>query len=806
MIIQPDHANAIANQAILFGQHHDFDRAAKAQRRLCQLKPQSAQGLVRLAGSLRGLGDPGRAALLLRRARILEPADGEALTGLANTVMDLGHPDDAARLFRIALRLEPSQPQLWFNLANTLSRIETPGQTHLVPAISAFRNAIILSPAFAEAHCVLTDILTKKGRLEEATICCQRALAVAPAFAEAHGALGNIRQKEGRLDPATVCYRNALGLKPDYAEAHSNLGFILQQQGRLDEAVACFRTALDLSPRYVEAHCNLGLVLRQQGRLDEAVASLRTVLDLKPHFVEAHGNLGSVLQQQGRLDEAVACLRTALDLNPDYVEAHCSLGFVLQQQGRLDEAIRCYRKAVDLKPDDAEAISALVQQLQNTCCWDDLGPLQDKVMGAITSSTARIAPFLVLGLDSTLADQLACARHFGEYYRVPPETQFRHQPRTVRRKIRLGYLSADFRNHAVAFLAAELFERHDRSRFEIFAYSYSPDDKSPIRARMIATFDHFIEISMLSDAAAARRICDDGIDILVDLAGYTERCRTGILARRPAPLQVNYLGYPGTMAQDFIDHIIVDRFVAPIGEQPYYGERRVQLPDCYQPNDTKRKIADRQPTRIECGLPEQGFVFCCFNNSWKITPIVFAVWLRLLKAVPGSVLWLLEANSWARDNLRHEAARRGIAPDRLVFAPRMALPEHLARHCQADLFVDTLPYNAHTTASDALWAGLPVLTCTGNTFAGRVATSLLRAIELPELITTSLADYEARALALATQPTRLAEVRQRLKDNRSTTPLFDIERLTRNIEKAYTSMWDRWLDGKPAAPIVIPSV
>src|SRR5262249_19594976 len=352
-----------------------------------------------------------------------------------------------------------------------------------------------------------------------------------------------------------------------------------------------------------------------------------------------------------------------------------------------------------------------------------------------------------------------------------------------------------FYQHATAYLMAELFEKHDPGRFEIIGVSFGRDDRSEMRARLIAAFDQFLDVRAKSDAEVARLLSELKVDIAVDLKGYTRDGRPRILAHRPAPIQVNYLGLPGTMGADFIDYIITDEVVLPFDQHSFYSERIVHLPDCYQPNDRRRQIAERTPARAEVGLPERGFVFCSFNNNWKITPEVFDVWMRLLKAINGSVLWLLRDNATAEQNLRKEALARGVDPRRLVFAPRMKLEDHLARHRLADLSLDTPPCNAHTTASDALWAGLPVLTCMGKAFAGRVTASLLNAIGLPELVTSNMADYEALALTLAGDPARLRNIKAKLARNRETDPLFDTDRFRRGIEAAYTKMWEIWQTG-----------
>ena len=372
-------------------------------------------------------------------------------------------------------------------------------------------------------------------------------------------------------------------------------------------------------------------------------------------------------------------------------------------------------------------------------------------------------------------------------------------------RIRLGYLSADFRQHPVAALIVALIERHDRRDFEVTGYSFCARDRSAMRGRFTGAFDHFVDIDKMPHRQAAELIHENGIDVLIDLMGYTRYCRPTILAHRPAPIQVNYLGYPGTMAADFIDYIIVDPFLVPTDQQPFYTERLVHLPDCYQPSDTRRQMANPAPSRASCGLPEKGFVFCCFNNSYKLTPAFFDIWMRLLNAVPGSVLWLSERNDFVKDNLRREASCRGVAAERLVFLPRAPMPEYLARLGLADLFLDTLPYNAGATANDALWTGLPVLTCAGETYVGRMAGAVLTAAGLPELITTSVEAYETLAFQLATEPGRLTAVRQKLERNRSTMPLFDTERFNRKLEAAYQRMWETWRAGEAPAAFSIRS-
>jgi protein O-GlcNAc transferase len=444
----------------------------------------------------------------------------------------------------------------------------------------------------------------------------------------------------------------------------------------------------------------------------------------------------------------------------------------------------------------------LVYNRYRGCDWDDLYAGEAKLLDLVRSGSGSVAPFPLIATRASAADQLLCARKWARRFVVRANEMFLHQPRPESKRLRIGYLSADFHQHATVSLIAELLERHDRSRYDIRAYSYGPDDGSAARRRIAGAFEHFTDIRSLSHRDAAARIFADEIDVLIDLKGYTRHSRPAIMAFRPAPIQVSYLGYPATTGAEWIDYAIVDRFVVPPDQQAFFSEKLAYLPCCYQPNDTRREVA-AVPSRAQCGLPNERFVFCSFNNSFKLTPAFFEIWMRLLAAVPGSVLWLLEANALAKRNLCATAQSLGIDPNRLVFAPIVSPAEHLARQTLADLFLDTLPCNAHTTASDALWAGLPVLTCVGETFAGRVAGSVLTAAGLRELITFSLGDYERVALELASNAELRRGLRERLQRERATNPLFDMRQRARDIEALYTQMWEMWRAGQPPASIAL---
>lgn len=642
------------------------------------------------------------------------------------------------------------------------------------------------------------------GRLPPAEAALRRVIALQPNHPDGLHLLALIAASAGRHAEAADLLRKLIAVAPNFAEAHYNLGRVHRSLGQIEEAVACYRRATSLKPDFADAHCNLGNALRDVRRLDDAVASCRRAIALRPDFVEALGNLGNALRDLGRFEEAAASYRRVVAIKPDLAEAHFNLGMTLRDIGQVDEAMSCLGRALALKPDYLEALDELVFLRRKACDWAGLDSDAARMMELAERGRGVVRPFHVLCTTASPELHLVTARRWARARVVDGGRPFAHARPDADRRIRVGYLSADFHAHATAYLMAELFERHDRQRFETFGYSCGRDDGSAMRRRLQAGFHHFIDLQSVSDGDAAKRIHGDGIDILVDLKGYTQNARPGILARRPAPIQVNWLGYPGTVGADFDDYILVDPFVVPPDRQPFFAEKLVHLPHCYQPNDSKRSIAERLPTRADCGLPDDAFVFCCFNHDYKITPRFFAIWMRLLTAVPGSVLWLL-GDDWAmRRNLAREAAARGVDPARLVFALRLPLADHLARHRLADLFLDTLPYNAHTTASDALWAGLPVLTVVGECFPGRVAGSLLHAVGLPELVTQSEEDYEALAVKLATDTAFLGHLRQRLAANRRTAPLFDCAGFARALENAFEIMWQRWRSGAPPAAFPVP--
>jgi predicted O-linked N-acetylglucosamine transferase (SPINDLY family) len=607
--------------------------------------------------------------------------------------------------------------------------------------------------------------------------------------------LGAANVELKRYDRAALWFERALQIRPDVPEVLFNLGVAKQELERPEEAIASYERVIRLKPDYAEAHHNLGSQYFGLGRHTDAIACFRCALALRADYADAHYNLGVVLLEERRIDEAIAASRMALRFKPDHADALCNLGLALQSQGEVDEAYDCYRRAVHLDPGHAAALGRLVHLEAHLCDWQALAAHADRVPGLGVDGDP-VPPFGMLSLEDDPARHRTRSEKYGATIapHAAPEPLVRGPERSER--LRIGYFSADFHNHATMYLMARLFELHDRSRFAIHIYSYGPDRDDEMRRRLSAAVDRFHDVRSLSDAEVADLARREGIDIAVDLKGYTQDTRLGIFAWRPAPVQISWLGYPGTLGVPFIDYLVADPTLIPAEQRRHYSEKIIYLPDSYQVNDDHRPIAASPSCRADLGLPDRGFVFACFNNSYKISAQEFDIWMRLLHRVEGSILWLLAASGIAEANLRREAERRGIAADRLVFAPRLPQAEHLARHAAADLFLDTFHVNAHTTASDALWAGLPLLTMAGKGFVARVAASLLRAIGLPELIVETPQDYEQRALDLATDPVRLAALRERLAANRATMPPFDTARTTRQLEAGFATAFDAWVEGR----------
>lgn len=743
------------------------------------------------------LGRPAEAVAPLARASKLLPREAQILEQLGIAQMQSGRATDASRSFERCLTLAPGQAGVLINLAHLAN------DTGRHAAAERYcRQALRLIPGQPQLLFNLGRALRGLGQTAEAIGSLQQAAAGAADSPVAQNDVGLELQALGAHDAAERCFRQALTLAPGYAIAHSNLGRLLNLLGRVDEALTAFEQAATLEPELAAAHANLGSQLNLLRRFEAGERACRRAIELDPRLPVAHANLGNALLGQRRHAEAESAYRQALMLDDGIADAWNNLGNLLQDVRRFDEALACYRR---LGEHDGAGVGNAFHCAAQVCDWQRRARDETALRRLLDAETADIGPFGLLAMSADDAPRLqrqAGRLYATTHYRVALAQPPRVAPDThpQRERLRIGYLSADFHDHATMHLLGGVLAAHDRARVAVHLYSYGPDATDGGRQAALRAAEVFRDLAPLPDAAAAARIAADGIDILVDLKGYTQDARLGITALRPAPLIVSWLGYPGTLGHEHLaDYLIGDPVVTPLAHAAHFSETLALLPHCYQPNDRLRPIGPR-PSREAAGLPENAFVFCSFNQAYKFNPLVFDHWCRLLGSVPGSVLWLLQPPAAATvDNLRREAARRGIAPERLLFAPPLPQAAHLGRLQLADLALDTYPYGSHTTGSDALWVGVPLLTHPGDTFASRVGASLLHAAGLPELVAGSWEAYIELARTLAGDPERLAALRTTLLRQREACPLFDTEGFCRALEALYERLWQQHAQGKRSA-------
>jgi protein O-GlcNAc transferase len=724
-----------------------------------------SEALLQNAWHLQQAGKLPEAARLYADVLRANPRNFDALYQLAMIYLASRKFADAERLFATAVQINSQSPDLFYNRGCALQGL---GRNN--DALAAFAHALAMRPDFAEARNNRGVTLLVLKRHREALACFDRVAAEKPGIAMVHNnramAFLGLQQSEQALAAAGL----ALEIDPDNAEALYHQGAALTALGRHQDALVDFDKALSINPDYVEALVHRGIVLALLGRHEEAVASYSKALALRPGDIDILYNRGTSFWALRRFEETILDCEQVLKVDPQFKYARGNL---------LHSRLQC-------------------------CDWRGLEDEKAVIAAGLKASRRVLRPLQNVAISGSGEALLQSSRIWMSHECPPSGEPLWRGERYHHDRIRIAYVSADFRLHPVATLSAGVFEHHDRSRFETIAISLGADDGMGMRERMQNAFERFIDVRSRSDEEVAKLLRDMEIDIAVDMMGFTENALTAIFAHRPAGLQVNYLGYPGTMGAPYMDYILADSILIPPSHYADYQEKIAYLPDTYMPNDGTRPIAERTPSRAEAGLPDSGFVFCTFNNLYKITPEMFALWMRLLVRIENSVLWLSQANPTAIRNLRREAEGQGVSGERILFAPFVRAPdEHLARLRLADLFLDTLPYNAHATACDALWAGVPIVTLTGSSFAGRVGTSLLSAIGLPELIADTPAAYEAIALDLARNPHLLAEVNGKLARNRETQPLFDTARYTRNLEAAYSMMWRRNQNGDPPASFAV---
>jgi protein O-GlcNAc transferase len=670
-------------------------------------------------------------------------------------------------------------------------------------AIKNYQKVIQLNPKHTDAYNNIGIVYFEQGNFSQAVESYEKVVELEPSFADAHYNLGNALKELGEIEKAIFSFRSALKINPNDVEVISNLGAALKDYGELDQAYYCYAKALEINPYYAPAHNNMGNVSQDRGDTDAAINSYKQAIKINPKYAEAFNNMGTALQDKGDISASIESYKNAIKIRPNYAEAHNNIGTALQEQGQVTQAINSYDQAIKIKPDYEAALIQKLYQKAHICDWREI--IKDgELIAKLGFSNQGVEPFCFLPLEDAPKRQKKRAELYADRtFKQIPLLSLQRSLQKIN-KIKIGYFSRDFRPHPVAYLMAKVFESHDRNFFTVYGYSLGLTNDSDMKQRLTKAFDVFTDVKDMNDKEIALLARQDKIDIAIDLSGYTQQNRSGIFAYRAAPVQINYLGYPGTMGAPFIDYIIADQNLIPETSQQYYSEKPIYLPHHYQAQDDTLPIANNALSRSDLGLPKNGFVFCAINNSYKITPNEFNIWMTLLKKVKNSFILLLETNKWVKNNLHMEAAKRGVSCDRLIFVQKVPHEKYLAQFQLADLYLDTFIYNAGATASNALWAGLPVLTKTGNSYASRMASSLLMSIGLPELITNTSSGYEKLALEISSEPERLDSIKRKLHRNRLSKPLFNTKLFTTHLEEGYRIAYNRHRDGKEPAVIKVP--
>jgi protein O-GlcNAc transferase len=812
----------------------DLHRAAKLCSEVLRDDPLRPEAWLLRAVIASRSGAPAEALDAARRALPMHPARATVLALIGDTLRQLDQPLEALENYQAALQIDPGLASALVGKGAALLSLQRQREAlttldelrqrcpddlevlmlrgraqfelrDIGGALETYDRAAALHPHSADVLCNRAAVLLLMQRTDEALRSLDAALAVAPNHAETHHRRGQALILRGNPEEALHAFERAQAARPDYADAFVGRGEVLRELKRPTEALRSFEQARALDVDLTAAHRGIGDALLDLGRPAEALAAYEEPLRLGTERAQTLACRGNALRALARYPEAIAAYDESLGLDPLNASTMSNRAHALLLSGeRFDEAVAGFAQALETNANLPYVAGRLHYAQMRIGDWSVRVPVASSaaIVRAVRDGAATCAPFAFLSISDDAAAQLRCAQVFS-HHEVGPNRFERPRPRYGHERVRLAYVSADLREHAVSYLLAGVLERHDRARFEISAIALRPAGQSGIGERVRAAFEHFIDVSAMNDREIVELMRRLEIDIAIDLTGYTQGGRSRILAAGIAPVQVSYLGFPGTMGASFIDYLVADEFVVPADRCPHYAEAIAYLPECFQANDDRRVIAERRFTRTEQGLPEAALVLCCLNSTHKINPTMFDLWMRLLNRMPHAVLWLFSHEREVQGHLRREAAHRGIDPGRLVFAELLPYAEHLARLQLADLFLDTLPFNAGTTASDALWAGVPVLTCAGDAFAARMAGSLLHTVGLPELVTASLVEYEALAMRLAESPELLAELRARLAANRRTSPLFNTARFTAHLEAAYLEMWRRHERGEAPATFTV---
>ena len=797
--LNPSHQQALQSITLLYIQMNRFDLAVLMLERSISLNPRDSAAYINLGFCKNVMGKYADAISASKVAIDLDSAACGGYTNRGNAYRATGDLSNALTDYYSAAELEPKNPRHPYHIALVLY-----AQEKYKDAATILHKALLLDPEFVEARSNLGAVLLKLGDLDAALRELSQAIDRCSSLAEAWAHRGRVYYELGQFEDAINNYEQAIKLSPDLPEALFGRANALSAMHRYDDAILAYQALLKRNPRHAEAWCDLGTAFHILRRYRKSIDCFRDAINVKPRYALAWSNLACVMHALKQLDEALGTIDRALALDKSLATAWVIKGNILLDLKRLPEAIESYEEAYRLDESLEYIQSTLIHTRMKVCDWTAAEGQVKKFLQDLSASRLYAHPFSVLSLVDNPGLHRIAARGYAEKlsYQTKPEIKRKSKDS---KKLKVGYFSADFHEHATAYLMAELFEKHNRSDFEIVAFSFGPKDDSPMRRRLRGAFSQFVEIGDYSDPEAALISNNLAIDIAVDLKGYTGDSRPAIFANRAAPLQLSFLGYPGTMSLPCIDYIVADRRLIPAEERTHYSESILYLPNCYQPNDRNRNVSKKEFSLQECGLPKDTFRFACFNASYKITPDILNSWSSILIRVPQSILWLFADNVYAKDNLIRAFVSKGIEESRIIFAEPMSLADHLSRIRNADLFLDTFPYNAHTTASDALWAGLPVVTYAGRSFASRVAASLLKAVELSQLVTHSLRDYEELAVCLASQPERLKALRAHLCDRRDKFRLFDTDAFARGLEQGYRQIFDRYLTGLSPADIEVPN-
>ena len=655
-----------------------------------------------------------------------------------------------------------------------------------------YENILSVDKKNFDALFFLAVILINFKNYKKAKDLLEQVVLIKPNFADAYNNIGICLEKLNDLDGAIKNYNLAINNRPNFAEAHNNIGVVFQKLRNFDQAILQYKKAITYKNLYLDAYVNLANLFKEIKQFEEAIKNYDLAINLNPKLAEVYNNKGNALKEIRKFEEAIKNYDLAINLNPNFAEAYFNTATALQDIKNFEKAVLYFEKALLLDKEIPFCKGYLLHAKMLCCNWSGLNELYKEIYNDVEKNRYSATPFGYQAICDDESNLQKCAQLYSSKRFPEIKNNLFSKKVSKNKKIKIGYLCGEFREQATSILMTEVWEKHNKEDFEIIAFDSGWDDKSLRRNRIINAFDKFIDISKVSDLDAAKIIYKEQIDILINLNGFFGTGRPVVFSYRPAGIQINYLGFPGTIGSKYIDYILCDQTVVPPESKKFYNEKIIYLPDSYQANDTKRNISDKKFLREELSLPKESFVFCCFNNNYKITPNMFDVWARLLKKIDNSVLWLIDGNSEATENLKKEAKIRNIDVSRLIFAKRMKLEDHLARHKNADLFLDTLPYNAHTTASDSLWAGLPVLTCLGKAFPGRVAASLLKSLDLPELITYSENEYISKAEELALNPEKLTLIKNKLDTNKFSQPLFNTELFCRNLESAFKIIFEKY--------------